>query len=304
MTLKIGIPRALAYYAYGELWESYFKNLGCEVIVSPYTNKAIVDDGTRETVGEACIPIKIYHGHVMWLAEKVDYLFIPRLINIDIECKITFCPKFLGLPDLLKVSLPNLPNVISPNVALHGKKSRLMKLGIEIAQQLGRGALLGVISMYKALKEKKLPEVQQGKKGLNFALVGYPYFLHDDFLNFKIHDKLTAAGINVVYSSEVSKTQSSKYKKNMSKSLFWEFSNRALLATYYLLEDVKIDALIHLTAFSCGPDAMLGKLIELECKERGIPFLELTIDEHTGEAGIQTRIEAFIDMLALRRKGA
>jgi predicted nucleotide-binding protein (sugar kinase/HSP70/actin superfamily) len=42
---------------------------------------------------------------------------------------------------------------------------------------------------------------------------------------------------------------------------------------------------------------MVDKTLELEAKAAGVPFLSLTIDEHTGEGGVQTRLEAFVDML-------
>lgn len=64
----------------------------------------------------------------------------------------------------------------------------------------------------------------------------------------------------------------------------------------------EVDGVIHVTAFACGPDAMVDRLMELEAKKRGqIPFMSIMVDEHTGEAGIRTRIEAFVDMLRYRR---
>jgi predicted nucleotide-binding protein (sugar kinase/HSP70/actin superfamily) len=48
---------------------------------------------------------------------------------------------------------------------------------------------------------------------------------------------------------------------------------------------------------------MVDKLMELEAKNNNrVPFLTISLDEHTGEAGVLTRIEAFVDMLRLRRR--
>ncbi|MEG3070657.1 MAG: hypothetical protein RQM92_07405 [Candidatus Syntrophopropionicum ammoniitolerans] len=48
---------------------------------------------------------------------------------------------------------------------------------------------------------------------------------------------------------------------------------------------------------------MLNKFIELEAKQHGdIPFMTLMIDEHTGEAGMTTRLEAFVDMVRRRKE--
>lgn len=85
--------------------------------------------------------------------------------------------------------------------------------------------------------------------------------------------------------------------------MFWTFANEVLRAALYYIDHVKVDGIIHITAFGCGPDAMVDKMIELEAKHKGkVPFMSITIDEHTGEAGLMTRVEAFIDMLSLRRE--
>jgi predicted nucleotide-binding protein (sugar kinase/HSP70/actin superfamily) len=41
--------------------------------------------------------------------------------------------------------------------------------------------------------------------------------------------------------------------------------------------------------------------MELEAKERNVPFLTVAFDEHTGQEGVNTRLEAFIDMLKRRK---
>jgi predicted nucleotide-binding protein (sugar kinase/HSP70/actin superfamily) len=42
--------------------------------------------------------------------------------------------------------------------------------------------------------------------------------------------------------------------------------------------------------------------ITRKAKETSKPMLVLTIDEHTGEAGFVTRLEAFIDMLYRKKR--
>lgn len=71
--MKIGIPRALAYYAYYPFLNTFFEKLGLEVIVSDETTKEIMDMGIQDTITDACVPIKLFHGHVRNLMERVDY---------------------------------------------------------------------------------------------------------------------------------------------------------------------------------------------------------------------------------------
>ena len=105
--VKIGIPRALFFYCYYPLWRAFFENLGLEVVLSPETNKAILDDGIRTTLSEACLPVKVFFGHALAIADQVDYLFVPRITRV--EPKAYICPKFMGLPDMLRARLQNLP---------------------------------------------------------------------------------------------------------------------------------------------------------------------------------------------------
>ena len=82
-TTKVGIPRALFYYQYYPLWKTFFEELGAEIVLSDRTTKSIMDEGSKTCVDEACLPIKIFHGHVMNIKDKVDYLFIPRFTSVS-----------------------------------------------------------------------------------------------------------------------------------------------------------------------------------------------------------------------------
>jgi len=62
--------------------------------------------------------------------------------------------------------------------------------------------------------------------------------------------------------------------------------------------DFSISGLIYIAPFGCGLDSMLVSIVQAEAAARKMPFLNLTIDEHTARAGIMTRIEAFIDMIS------
>jgi len=68
-----------------------------------------------------------------------------------------------------------------------------------------------------------------------------------------------------------------------------------------LFSEGKVDGIIHITAFGCGPDSFLSRLMELESDATGIPFMIIRIDEHTGENHLLTRIEAFVDMIKRKK---
>ena len=99
--MKIGIPRALVYWKRPHFWETFFESLGFKVLLSPSTNKEIVEMGVKVSDPEACFSNKVYWGHLLWLEGKCDSIFVPRL-KANQE-KLEYCPKFFGLPDLAKI---------------------------------------------------------------------------------------------------------------------------------------------------------------------------------------------------------
>lgn len=159
---RIGIPRAFFYYIYYPAWRTFFEALGYEVVTSPATNKETVDRGIHDALADACVPVKIFFGHVNLLKNNVDYLFIPRIMSMN--GKTIYCPKFLGLPDMIKAAVRDLPPLIS--VTIDARKNRLAipSAAIQVARELGHSPWEGLLALRKALQVHKQYEalLQQG----------------------------------------------------------------------------------------------------------------------------------------------
>ena len=83
----------------------------------------------------------------------------------------------------------------------------------------------------------------------------------------------------------------------------WYYGRTAYGAAVQLAPQGEIDGMICVTSFGCGVDSVVNDLIERRIrKEYQIPIIIMTIDEHSGEAGFNTRLEAFVDMLQWRRE--
>ena len=93
--IRVGIPRAFLYYRYYILWKTFFEGLGCTLILSPITNNDIIDDGKNLSVDEACLPSKIYLGHIKYLSNKCDYILIPRICNYGKKNRVCMKLKFI-----------------------------------------------------------------------------------------------------------------------------------------------------------------------------------------------------------------
>ncbi len=135
MPQKTGIPRALFYYRYYPLWNTFFSELGAEIIVSGPTTRDVIVTGVKHCVDEACLPVKVFHGHVKDIKDRVDSLFIPRFISVSKNEFI--CPKFGGIPDMIRNTFKTLPPLISPEINLLKSKRGAVRAAIETGRHLG-----------------------------------------------------------------------------------------------------------------------------------------------------------------------
>ena len=135
---------------------------------------------------------------------------------------------------------------------------------------------------------------------LKVGLVGHAYLIHDRFLSMDIPAKVKKMGGEITLPENLPPDQIALACRQLPKRLFWTLGQKIMGSVLSLIEQDSIAGIIHLTAFGCGPDSLVGDLAERYARRRGTPFLLLTIDEHTGEAGVNTRLEAFMDMLPRR----
>ena len=308
MGLRVGVPRGLYFDTFQPMWESFFRTVGVECVVSGLTNKETVDLGVLTTVTDACAPIKVFQGHAASLVGKVDRIFVPRMVNV--ESKFVFCPKFLGLPDMVRATIDGLPDIIDTRIDLRKGPLVLFRTLYRLARDLGANTAIAARAAYSAARtlrnslsgladEEPLPCVDQSKARM--AVIGYPYLVHDHFVNCGLLKLLRSMGVTAITMEQVAEADVRRQVKRLGKDIFWQYSNRALGASYHLMENGDIDGLIHVTAFGCGPDAIVDKYLEIDSRDSKLPFLSVTVDEHSGEAGIQTRIEAFADMVIRKR---
>lgn len=324
MNVKVGLPRSMFYFDYFPLWKSYFNNLGVEVITSPKTNKDILNRGINACVDESCLPIKVFHGHVDYLRDKVDYLFIPKVTS---TYKREYnCPKHLGLPDMVKHSFKELPRIIDTEVNLRKSDKALKKAIIDSGKYFEKSSRKIYKAFYEALKQYDdyvkmmttgiIPLKAIGKNddmnimsnivkknhNRRILILGHSYNIYDQYINMELVKKLKNIRFDVITVEMVEEKKAREYASKLPKRMFWTHGQRIIGAAYSLIDENYISGIIYVSAFGCGLDSVFIDLIERKAKEAKIPFTLLTIDEQTGEAGINTRVEAFTDMLDWREK--
>lgn len=295
--MKVGIPKGLLYYKYHPFLITFFKELGAEIITSEDTNKGILDLGIKYCVDEACLPVKIFHGHAASIKDKCDIMVLPRIMQVKKNEYI--CPKFCGLPEMTLNSIENMPPAITEPIYATSKNN-LYKW----AKLAGQNITNDNFKIKHAFK-KSYKIQQNSKTGFNddlyntkIALVGHPYNIYDKFTNMNLVSKLNDLGVSVETMEFTNEFLINLEINNLFKRPFWTFTRENYGFAVNAVKEKKVDGIIYVSSFNCGTDSIIIELIK--DKIGGFPFLTLKIDEHTGEAGIDTRIEAFTDMIERR----
>ena len=343
--IKIGIPRALLYYYYFPFWLKLFSELNFETVISDNTSRELLDRGVKKSISEICVPIKVMIGHVLNLEKNgVDYIFLPRFRSIKKD--VVVCPKFMGLPDMIRHSLPGLKTpLIADQIEAESDDISHFSNHQKLAETLNISKMKMKKSLKKAadfwhryrellfegylisdfygiddleLLEKLISKIENNSKKpqsqsqdfeasgseevVDIALIGYVYNVFDQYINMDIINKLKEMGVRVHTFSMVAEEIIEEELSRLRKPMFWEFTNKLYGAAEHYFKNNQIDGVIHLTAFGCGPDSILGQILEVDAKEYKKPFMTLRIDEQTGESHILTRIEAFIDLMRLKKE--
>lgn len=311
--LRVGIPRSLIVYDMFPYWRAFFERLGMDVVLSEPTNPALVRRALEWAAAETCFPVKLVFGHVLDLLDRdIDLLFVPAVAEREEtppgQRESNYCP-----------FVPAAAYMAAAQLALRGREVRQILGALRLTEpafkrhDLQRLAKqLGVASQavmaadaagnaaqqaFYAALEKRGREVLAGLSPDRPAavLVGHPYNTHDLRLNLDLPTKLRRLGVLPIpldYLPVRSVDLSDQFPQ-----MYWRGGQEILGAARIIRDDPRLHAIV-ITNFGCGPDSFLLGYFKRIMGEK--PFLELEIDEHTADAGIITRCEAFFDSLRMK----
>ncbi|MDR1630172.1 MAG: acyl-CoA dehydratase activase-related protein [Oscillospiraceae bacterium] len=296
----IGIPKGLLYYRYEALWRSFFHTLKIETLVSQNTDYGLMAEGIRNTADESCLPAKIYLGHVRSLAGKCDYILVPRFDGTGKNEKL--CERFFGMYDTVKNTFPGV-RLLDYNLSSKGLHSEARGF-VEMGARLGKHPFVSLFAYNQAKKtqkEQQAAQVRRQKKrlaaeGAKILLVSQPYVIHDTQLGKPLLQILKDLNITPVFSDDCDAAECVKASRKISKQLYWSM-NKESIGSIPLLQN-QVDGVILLTAYPCGTDSLVNEMVMR--KVRDIPVIQILLDEQQGEAGLQTRLESFADIIAKR----
>jgi predicted CoA-substrate-specific enzyme activase len=312
-TTTIGIPRALmVYYQQFPFWRTFFERLGFTVVVSKESDKTLLTRSIETITTETCLPVEIMHGHVIDLVEKnVDYIFLPFIVNAKFrEGNKTFncnCPWVQTYPFMVKAALKGKideSKLLIPTLHFRFFERALVKEMTAFFNEkfgIGKNEIREAIYYADTVQtsfEKRL--VAYGKDVLKdipkncrpVVLLGKPYNSDDPQLNLGLIEKLIAQNVMPI---PMDMLDLSPYNIFVNyRNMYWPNGQKIIAAAQHV---AKTDGLyaVYISNFRCGPDSFIWHYVTEELK--GKPFLHLEVDEHSADAGMVTRIEAFLDSL-------
>ncbi len=311
----IGIPRALQFFEWLPLFATLFQELGYRVFLSPPTSKEIIKKGCELAPAEPCFPVKIAIGQVKTLVDLgIKRIFLPQITDLPPERKEfklgKICPWVQSMPWITPASI----NFKELGIEVISPVFHLGRPGFVLNEEIKRLAMLLGESEERVKKAWKIAESAQeefhhwlkrrGRELLKefegetiLVIVGRPYNAFDPGANLAIHHKIRKLGllglpVDMLPLEEVGDLET-------LEGMYWEYGQRFLLASHYIREHPNLFP-IYFTNFSCGPDSFIAHFfVELLA---GKPYIEIEVDEHSAEAGVVTRLEAFVDSLKGKAK--
>jgi len=305
----ICIPNTLFLIDKMPFWYTYFKKLGFNVKIGEKSSGNMGTMGIEISASDPCYPVQLSLGHLYNACKNHDgYVFYPNVINeYDPTDSVSsfICP--WG---------QTLPLVAQNTTAFSNVKDRLLYPNIQFREgnEFVQGQLLQFMKQFKVSKNENREAVceaykaqkyfadtmkQKGREALRILdetgrpfilLAGRPYNMYDFELNMHIPNKLASQyGVPVIPMDCLDYDHVSINEIN--DHMFWNYGRRILQAAKYARE-LKGSHIIYISNFKCGPDSYIRHYME---EAAGGPYLFLQLDSHANDAGVMTRIEAYLE---------
>ena len=298
----IGMPFGLHFLEWAFFWGIFFKELGFNVYLTPKTSSEIVKLGIESVVTEMCFPIKVYHGHVRYLKDKCDFYFLPNVIDIPSlspEEKSVLCPMVAASQYIVKKALSlDERKVLRPHVYLKDDAKHIafdvveeLKNKLPISYSRALSAIEKAFFEYNEFRNRLyaigLEVLEKNSNKPIWIITGRPYNLFDFRLNLHLGPRLAKRGILALPMDfiDIKDIDLSDFPR-----MYWGLGTRILRCAKYIKEGPWLFG-VHITNFSCGADSFIEHFYKHILKHK--PYLILEFDEHSGVAGMLTRIEAY-----------
>ncbi|GBD97090.1 MAG TPA: CoA protein activase [Nitrospirae bacterium] len=305
---RIGIPGIFFFHDFLPFWSTLLWELGFEVELSDKTNRQIVNKGVENILSESCFPHKVAHGHIKDLIDKeIDAVFLPSFINFNSgsgKVRSFACPYAQTMPYIADIVFRDA-RILKPVIDfelggdyLVNQLYRSFK-PFHISKAAIKSALLKSESNQKefvSAVKKRGKEILKDIPERTIVIVGRSYNAFDSGINLEIPKKLAALGVFSIpmdYLPIEAIDISGKWT-----NMYWRSGQNILRAAEIIRDNPKLFTL-YIGNFSCGPDSFIQRFFDTTMANK--PYLQIEIDEHSADAGVITRCEAFLDSISSRK---
>ncbi len=309
---SVGISRSFLSQTLLPLYRRFFWELGFRVILS----ERIDPDGARRACPSFCYPAQIAHGMMADLvALRPDYIFLPRNHELHVEQLAHRvpghqCPCIMVQTEssYLRSAFPETASkILSPVLNWFGGWSGGKSAMVELAARLGvsrkRGevafdrALADLLTFFdrrKRIAEEALRALEADPRRIGIVLFGRPYNSFAAEANMGIPKKFASWGVLCIPFDGLL-----FHHLPSMENMNWALGHDLIRAARFVKEHPRLFG-AYITNFACGPDSFLVGYFRDIMQTK--PSLTLEIDSHTADAGVNTRIEAFLEIIKRYRR--
>ena len=298
--VRVGIPKALTTHSLHPLFSSFFTGLGFEVVLSDIDAR-----GELKSNAGFCFPAQIAHGAVLDLVRNgIDLVFLPHVLHmprVDPAQDCCLCPISQASPYFLAKAFGEV-RFLSPVLDFGNGYARCSSLVQMAVEELGLPRELCAEAWTAAVNAQVAVELKLGELGSHalaeaiekgepaVLLAGHSYTAFSAEASQSVGRKLASMGIATIPADCLAPVGQGPTS--------FHFANQILNAAAIVKQHANL-FLLCVSNFSCTIDAFTQSVVASELDAK--PYLILEIDAHTADAGVQTRLEAFLDIVRNHR---
>ena len=323
----VGIPLCLSNYQLLPLWGAFFDELGFNVVSSGRSNKTVIHSGVEAVLSQTCFPIKVAHGHVLELVKRnVDFIWLPSIVSMADDYPENkhnqLCPYVQTIPYQVKAALQ------AKGIDLTGPRNHLLDLHVRFQDGLAQlrrtlWPLAEKLNVSKKQINQALAVAQSAQSQFDQAcrdrgreildtlkpdqkacvVVSRPYNGCDPGISLDLPRKLRNMNVLAIPMDFLDLDSANITEPELQAEMYWKYGQRIYRAAHIIRDNRCLNA-IYISNFSCGPDSFIISMFkelmvrtDADGTEYRKPALVLEIDEHSADAGVITRLEAFHESL-------
>ncbi len=306
--VTVGIPASLHLFDEMPLWRKFFDILNIRTVTSEHYRDGI-SEGKNLTGAEFCAPMAALHGHVNYLSDRADYIFLPHYMENrhgNRAVKRNYCYYTQYSPSLVlsAIDIKNKEKILTPLIRsnlgtfyLKVQLFRMMKtiMGSGIGFMQVSGAYDQACEYFHDVRGELKDLYTRASDGgdIRVVFVGRPYTVLSRGMNNGIPEIFSRHGIKTFFQDMLPDAAHDAGTDSLLEMIHWKYASIIMDAARTVAGEDGVYP-VFVTSFKCTPDSYVMEYFKKVLDNSGKPYLILQLDEHDSSVGYETRIEAAI----------